>query len=62
MFVRSPAWVIPRTRQAIGTEKTMITLFFIAGRLTVLDVDSKGSKFNQSLFINYFFPDLKTET
>jgi hypothetical protein len=39
----------------------MITIFFNASQLILLDVLPKGSKFNQQHFIDYAFPDLKTE-
>jgi hypothetical protein len=48
-------------RQTIGAKKTMITIFFAARQLILLDVLPKGSKFNQQYFIDYVFPDLKTE-
>jgi hypothetical protein len=59
MFTRSPAEMIPRTPQAIGAKKTMTTLFLTARKLIVLDVMSKGYKYNQQYFMNYVFPDLK---
>jgi hypothetical protein len=42
-------------------EQTMITIFFSAHQLILLDVLPKGSKFNQQDFIDYVLPDLKTE-
>jgi hypothetical protein len=39
----------------------MITIFFTARQPILLDVLSKGSKFDQQYFIDYMFPDLKTE-
>jgi hypothetical protein len=42
-------------------EKTTITIFFTARQLILLGVLPKGSKFNQQYFIDYIFPDLKTE-
>jgi hypothetical protein len=39
----------------------MITLFFTARQLIRLEVPPKGSKLNQQYFIDYVFPDLKTE-
>jgi hypothetical protein len=42
MFAQSPGDVIPRTRQTIGAEKRVITLFFTAKKLLVLDVLPKG--------------------
>jgi hypothetical protein len=61
MFARAPSEVIPRTRQTIGAKKTMITIFFTARQLIMLDVLPKGSKFNQQYFIDYVPSDLKTE-
>jgi hypothetical protein len=61
MFARGPSDIIPRTRQTIGAIKTMITIFFTARQLILLDVLPKGSKFNQQYFTDYVFPDLKTE-
>jgi hypothetical protein len=52
MFTRSAAYVIPRTRQAVGA-KTMITVFFTAKKLIVYDVLPRGSIFNQLYFINH---------
>jgi hypothetical protein len=60
MFAREPSEVILRTRQTIGV-KTMITIFFTARQLILLDVLPKRSRFNQRHFIDYVFPDLKTE-
>jgi hypothetical protein len=39
----------------------MITVFFTARQLILLDVLPKGSKFNQQYFIDDVFPDFKTE-
>jgi hypothetical protein len=39
----------------------MITIFFTARQLILLNVQLKRSKFNQQYFIDYVFPDLKTE-
>jgi hypothetical protein len=54
----------PRLFQGHGkqlAQNTMITIFFTARQLILLDVLPKGSKFNQQYFIDYVFPDLKTE-
>jgi hypothetical protein len=59
MFSRSPADVIPRTRQAIGAKKIMITVFFTARKLIVLDVMPKGWKYNQRYFVDKIVPGLK---
>jgi hypothetical protein len=47
MFARAPSEVIPRAQQTIGAKKTMITIFFTARQLILLNVLPKGSKFNQ---------------
>jgi hypothetical protein len=39
----------------------MITSFFTARQLILLDILSKRSKFNPQYFIDYVFPDFKTE-
>jgi hypothetical protein len=62
MFARLPTDVILRTQQAIGTNQTLITLFFTGRKLIVLDLLPKGGKFNQLYFVDYIFPDLKWET
>jgi hypothetical protein len=59
MFTQSPAEVVPRTRQALGAKKTMITSFLPARKLMVLDVLPKGPKHNQQYFVDYIFTDLK---
>jgi hypothetical protein len=54
----------PRLFQGRGKQlarKKMITIFFTARQLILLDVLPKGSNFNQQYFIDYVFPDLKTE-
>jgi hypothetical protein len=61
MFARAPSKVIPRTRQTIGAKNIMITISSTARQLILLDILQKGSKFNQHYFIDYVFPDLKTE-
>jgi hypothetical protein len=60
MFARSAADIIPRTRQAVGTTKTMIRMFFAIKKLIVFNVLPRGSKFNQLSLINHVFPDLET--
>jgi hypothetical protein len=59
MFAHSGSDVVPRTRQGLGTKKTMITLFFNGRKLIVLDVVPKGRKYNQRYFVHNIFPDLK---
>jgi hypothetical protein len=61
MFARAPSEVIPRARQTIGAKKTMITIFFTARQLILLDLLPKRSKSNPQYFIAYVFSDLKTE-
>jgi hypothetical protein len=46
MSARSRSNVVSRTTQAIGTTKAMITVFFTASKLIVLDVLPKGRNFN----------------
>jgi hypothetical protein len=52
MSARSSKDVIPRTRQASGTKKTMGTIFFTGRKRIVLDILPKGSKFNQLYFVD----------
>jgi hypothetical protein len=59
MFPRSAADVIPMTRQAVGANKTMITVFFTAKKHLLFEVLPRGSTCNQMSFINNIFPDLK---
>jgi hypothetical protein len=59
MFAGSPVDGIPRMRQAGGANKTMITLFFTPRKVIVLDVLTKGHKYNQQSFVDYIFPDLE---
>jgi hypothetical protein len=61
MYARAPSEVISRTRQIIGARKPMITIFFTAGQLILLDTPPRGSKFNQQYFIDHVFPDLEME-
>jgi hypothetical protein len=57
--LRAPFEVIPRTRQTTDAKETMITIFFTARELILLEVLPKGSKSNQQYFIDSVFPDLK---
>jgi hypothetical protein len=59
MFARSPADVVPRTRQGTGARKIMITLFVTVRKLIGLNVLPKGHKYNRQYFVNDIFPDLK---
>jgi hypothetical protein len=59
MFARSATDVIPRTRQAVGAKKTMITMFFTAKKLIMFDILPRGSTFKELYFINNIFPDFK---
>jgi hypothetical protein len=61
MFAPCLTDVLPRTRQAIGTRQTMITLFLTGRKLFVLDILPKGSKFSQLYFAGHVFPDPKRE-
>jgi hypothetical protein len=61
MFARSPAVVIPRTRQAIGAKKTVIMSFFTARKTIVLDVLPKCYKYNQQSFAAYGFSGFEKE-
>jgi hypothetical protein len=61
MFGRSRSDAIPSTRQAIGTKKTMITVFFTASIGMVPDILPQGRNFNQLYFVHSIFPDLKGE-
>jgi hypothetical protein len=47
---------------AIGARQTIITIFFTARKIVVLDVLSQDSKFDWFYFINGIFPDLKRQT
>jgi hypothetical protein len=52
MSARSPRDVIPRTRQAIGSKKTMVAILFTRRKLIVLDIRPKGSKVNWLSFVD----------
>jgi histone-lysine N-methyltransferase SETMAR len=60
MFARSAAYVIPKTRQAVGANRTGITVSFTAKKFIVFDILPRGNTFNQRYFINNIFLDLKT--
>jgi hypothetical protein len=62
MFVNSRESAVPRNRQDISGEKTMITIFFRTTRLLVLEALPKGTKFDQGYFIHAIFPGLHNET
>jgi hypothetical protein len=53
---------MPKARQAIGMKQTMITIFLTRRKLIMLGTLPKGRKFDQSCFIDYIFPDLKSKT
>jgi hypothetical protein len=57
MFAHSAADVITRVRQAVGANKTMITVFFTVKKLTVLSVPLRGSTFNQLSCIKKYSPN-----
>jgi histone-lysine N-methyltransferase SETMAR len=61
MFALSRSDVVPRTRQGLGTNKTMITLFISGRKLIVLDVLPERTKSNRPNFVHNIFPDLKQE-
>jgi hypothetical protein len=61
MLACSRSDVIPRTRQGIGTNETMITLFFTASKLIVLEILPIGRNFNQLGILENIFPDLEKE-
>jgi hypothetical protein len=46
MFANSPGDVIPRTREEIGVEKTMFTIFFTNRKLLIAEYLLKGQKYN----------------
>jgi hypothetical protein len=46
MFVRSPAELIPMMRQGINAKQTMVSVFFSARKIIVLDILLKNSIFN----------------
>jgi hypothetical protein len=56
MSVRSLADVIQSTRQAIGTNQTMITISFTGRKLTMINILPKGHKFDQLYLLITFFP------
>jgi hypothetical protein len=56
MFVESRERVMPRIRQGISGEKTMITIVFTSTRLLVSELLLKGMKFNRDYFIHAVFP------
>jgi hypothetical protein len=60
MFARSAAYVISRTRQAVGAKKTMAAVFFTAKKFILFTVLPRGRTFNRPYFMNSTFPDLKT--
>jgi hypothetical protein len=62
MFVNSRESALPRIRQDISGENTMITIFFRTTRLLVLEATPKDTKFNPGYFIHAIFPGLHNET
>jgi hypothetical protein len=61
MFATSAREVVPRTKQNISAKKSMVTIFFTSTRLFVLNFISKGTMFNQDLFIDTVLPNLYSE-
>jgi hypothetical protein len=45
----------------VGTNQTMITIFFIGHKSIVLGIVPKGTKFNQLYFVDYIFSGLNRE-
>jgi hypothetical protein len=58
MFAESRESVVPRIRQGISGQKTMIPIFFTSPRLLVLEALPKGLKFNRDHFIQAALPGL----
>jgi hypothetical protein len=52
MFASSTDVVVPRLRAGFQAKKTMITVFFTATRLTVLNSLPQGQSFTQDYFIS----------
>jgi hypothetical protein len=61
MFAVSRESVVPRIRQDMSGQKTMITIFFAHTGLLVLETVRKGTKFNQDNLIHAIFPRLHNE-
>jgi hypothetical protein len=59
MFARPPTDVNSRAGQAIGTKPIMTTVFFTGCKLIVPCILPKGTRFNQSYFVDFFVPDLE---
>jgi hypothetical protein len=58
MFAESREQVVPRIRQGISGQKTMITIFVTSTRFLVLKALPKGMKFHQDYFIQVELPGL----
>jgi hypothetical protein len=58
MFATSRDEVIPRTKQRIGAQKVMLTIFFTSTKLVSLNALPSGGRFTQNYFINTVLPDL----
>jgi hypothetical protein len=56
MFARFPAYVIPRTRQVIGTKKTVITISFTGSKCIALDSLPKETNSTGHILSATFFP------
>jgi hypothetical protein len=61
MFRQLPTDVTSRQQQAIGTKKTMATIFFTGRKPIVLAILPRGTKFKQLYFVDYILLDLKQE-
>jgi hypothetical protein len=58
IFVSSRNAVIRRIVEGIGSKKTMLIIFFTLKRIIVLDILSKGMKYNQDYFLNEIYPSI----
>jgi hypothetical protein len=62
VFARPPINVIPKTWRAIGTETTMIAIFFTERKLIILDVLPKWRNSTDYILSITFFPIWKGKT
>jgi hypothetical protein len=61
MFAPSADMAVPRLRAGFQPKKTMITVFFTATRLTVLNSLPDGQSFTQDYFISEIVPEFTKE-
>jgi hypothetical protein len=61
MFTTSRDEIIPRTKQTIGAQKVMLTIFFTGTKLVILNALPSGGRFTQDCFINTVLPDIVHE-